>query len=58
MCCFFLVLECLYSDSNEIESGIEVDDNDAVVCEVKNDSSLSRLYSAPPNWSPPSAPDD
>ncbi len=48
-------LECLCYDANEIESGVEVDDNDAIVCEVKDDSSHSRLYGAPPGWSAPSA---
>ena len=28
-------LECLCCDVNEIESGVEVDDNDGFVCEVK-----------------------
>ncbi len=43
-------LEHLCFDANEIESGIEVDDNDAIVCEVKDDSSHSRLYGVPPGW--------
>jgi hypothetical protein len=51
-------LEHLCYDANEIESGIEVDDNDAIVCEVKEDGSHSRLYGVPPGWSAPSAPDD
>ncbi len=51
-------LECLCCDANEIESGVEVDDNDAFVCEVKDHSSHSRLYGAPPGWIPLSAPDD
>jgi hypothetical protein len=51
-------LELLCYDANEIESGVEVDDNDAIRCEVKDDSSHSRLYGAPPGWSAPSAPDD
>jgi hypothetical protein len=50
-------LERLCFDANEIESGVEVDDNDAFVCEVKDDSSHSRLYGVPPGWSAPSAPD-
>ncbi len=29
-------LECLCFDANEIESGIEVDDNDSFVCEVRD----------------------
>ncbi len=45
-------------DANEIESGVEVDDNDAFVCEVKDNTSKSSLYGAPPGWSAPSAPDD
>jgi hypothetical protein len=47
-------LEQLY----EIESGVEVDDNDAFVCEVKDNTSNSSLYGVPPCWSAPSAPDD
>ncbi len=39
-------LERLCFDANEIESGIEVDDNDAFVCEVKDNSSNSSLYGA------------
>ncbi len=41
-------LERLCFDANEFESGIEVDDNDAFVCEVKDNSSNSSLYGAPP----------
>jgi hypothetical protein len=48
-------LERLCFDANEIESGVEVDDNDAFMCEVMNDSVQSRLYGAPPGWSPPHA---
>jgi hypothetical protein len=51
-------LERLCFDANEIESGVEVDDNDAFVCEVKDKTSNSSLYGAPPGWSAPSAPDD
>jgi hypothetical protein len=51
-------LERLFFDANKIESGVEVDDNDAFVCEVKDSSSNSSLYGAPPGWSAPSAPDD
>jgi len=51
-------LERLCFDANEIESGVEVDDNDAFVCEVKDNTSNSSLYKAPPEWSAPSAPDD
>ncbi len=51
-------LEWLCFDANEIECGVEVDDNDAFVCEVKHDTSNSSLYGAPPGWSAPSAPDD
>jgi hypothetical protein len=40
-------LEHFFCDANEIESGIEVDDNDAIACEMKNDISHSRLYRAP-----------
>ncbi len=45
-------------DANEIESGVEVDDNDAFVCEVKDNSSNFSLYGAPPGWSALSSPDD
>jgi hypothetical protein len=64
MCRFFkdgmkeVELERLCFDANEIESGVEVDDNDAFVCEVKDNSLNSSLYGAPPGWSAPSAPDD
>jgi hypothetical protein len=51
-------LECLCYDANEIESGVEVDDNDAFMCEVTDESVQSRLYGAPPGWSPPCAPND
>jgi hypothetical protein len=37
-------LEHLCFDANKIESGIEVDDNDAFVCEVKDNISNSSLY--------------
>ncbi len=40
--------ERLCFDANEIESGIEVDYNDAIVCEVKDNSSNSSLYGALP----------
>jgi hypothetical protein len=51
-------LERLCFDANEIESGVEVDDNNALVCEVTDDSVQSRLYGALPGWSPPYAPAD
>ncbi len=51
-------LEHLCFDANKIESGVEVDDNDAFMCEVKDNSSNLRLYGAPPGWSEPIAPDD
>ena len=51
-------LQWLCFDANEIESGVEVDDNDAFVCEVKDNTSNSSLYGVPPGWSAPSAPDD
>jgi hypothetical protein len=50
-------LEQLCFDANEIECGIEVDDNDAFVCEVNDNTSNTSLYRAPPGWSAPSAPD-
>ncbi len=51
-------LERLCFDAHEIESGVEVDDDDAFVCEVKVNTSNSSLYGAPPGWTAPSAPDD
>jgi hypothetical protein len=51
-------LEHLCFNANKIESGVDVDDNDAFVCEVMDASVQSRLYGAPPGWSPPSAPID
>jgi hypothetical protein len=51
-------LERLCFDANEIESGVEVDDNDAFVCEVKDNIPNSSLYGAPPSWSAPSAAND
>jgi hypothetical protein len=45
-------LEHLCFDANEIERGVD-DDNDEFVCEVTDDSVQSRLYGAPPGWSPP-----
>ncbi len=51
-------LEWLCFDANEIESGVEVNDNDTFVCEVKDNTSNSSLYGALPGWSAPSAPDD
>jgi hypothetical protein len=50
--------EHLCFDAHEIESGIEVDDLDAIVCEVKDHTSKSRLYGSSPGWSAPSAPHD
>jgi hypothetical protein len=51
-------LERLCFNANEVESGKEVDDNDAFVCEKKDNSSNSSLYGAPPGWSAPRSPDD
>ncbi len=50
--------ERLSFDAHVIESGIEVDNLDSIVCEVKDHTSKSRLYGAPPGWSAPSAPHD
>ncbi len=38
--------ECLCFDAHEIESGVEVDDLDSIVCKVKDHTSKSRLYGA------------
>ncbi len=51
-------LERLCYVVNEIESGVEVDDHDGFVCEEMKESVQSRLYGAPPGWSPPCAPND
>ncbi len=51
-------LKRLCCDANEIESGVEFDDNDGFVCEVMNESVQSMLYGAPPGWSPLCGPDD
>ncbi len=51
-------LKRLYYDVNVIESEVEVDDNDAFVCEVTDESVQSRLYGALPGWSPPCDPND
>jgi hypothetical protein len=45
-------------DAHEIESGVEVDDLDLIVCEVKDLTSKSRLYGEPPGWSAPGPPHD
>ena len=50
--------ERLCFDAHEIESGVEIDDLNAVVCEVNNVSSKSTLFGALPGWSPPGPPDD
>jgi hypothetical protein len=41
-------LRRLFCDANKIESGVEVDDNDAFVCEVMDESVQSMLYGATP----------
>jgi hypothetical protein len=51
-------LERLCCDANEIESGAELDDNDAFWCEVMDESAQSMLYGALPGWSRPCGPDD
>ena len=51
-------LECFFCDANEIEGGVEVDDNDAIMYEMKNDTLHSRLYGALPGWSAPCAQDN
>ncbi len=51
-------LERLFCDANEIESGVQVDDNDTFVCEVTDESVQSMLYGALPGWLPPCGPDD
>jgi hypothetical protein len=50
-------LKRLCYDVNEIESGVEDDDDNAFVCDVTDESVQSRLYGAPPGWSPPCAPE-
>jgi hypothetical protein len=44
--------------ANEIEGGVEVDDNNAFVCEMMNNNVQSRLCRTPPGWSPPYTPND
>ncbi len=51
-------LERLCYDANDIESGVEVEDNDAFECEVTDNNVQSRLCRAPPGGSPPYAPND
>jgi hypothetical protein len=51
-------LERLCFDANEIESGVEVGNNDAFVCEVMNNNVHLGLYRELPGWSPPYAPND
>ncbi len=41
-------------DTHEIEGGVDLDDLNAVMCEVKDLTSKSTLYGAPPGWSAPS----
>ena len=50
--------ERLCFDAHEIESSVEVDDLNAIMCEVKDVTSESTLFGAPPGWSPPGPPDD
>ncbi len=50
--------ERLCFDAHEIESGVEIDNLNAVVCKVKDVTSKSTLFRAPPGWSPPVPPDD
>ncbi len=49
--------ECLCFGAHEIESGVEIDNLNVVVCEVKDVTSKSTLFGAPPGWSPPGPPD-
>ncbi len=49
--------ERLCFDAHEIESDVEVDDLDLIVCEVKDLTSKSRLYGALPGWSALGPPD-
>ncbi len=51
-------LERLCCGANEIESGVELDDNDAFVFEMSDESVQSMLYGAPPGWSLPCGPDN
>ena len=47
--------ECLAHDAQEIEHDVEVDDDDAVVCDKTNDVQTT-LFGAPKGWSPPGQP--
>ncbi len=45
-------------DAHEIESGVDLDNLNAVMCEVKDLTSKSTLYGAPTGWSAPGPPHD
>jgi len=49
--------ERLEYDAQEIEHDVEVDDDDACVCEETNDVQCT-LFGAPKGWSPPGQPED
>ncbi len=49
--------EHLEHDAQEIEHDVEVDDDDACVCEETNDVQCT-LFGAPKGWSPPGQPED
>ena len=49
--------ERIEHDAQEIEHDVEVDDDDAFVCN-KTENVLSTLFGAPKGWSPPGPPED
>jgi hypothetical protein len=49
--------EHLEHDAQEIEHDVEVDDDDACVCD-KTNNVQSTLFGAPNDWSPPGQPED
>ncbi len=42
--------KCLCFDAHEIESGVQIDNLNAVVCKVKDITSKSTLFGALPGW--------
>ncbi len=53
-------VECkhLCIDADAIENDVEVDDDNAFVCDASNNIALSVLFGAPKDWSLPTAPED
>jgi hypothetical protein len=53
-------MECehLCNDADEIENDVEVDDDNAFVCDASTNIAQSILFGAPEGWSPPIVPDN